>query len=203
MPASDVGSIQDCSVFLDSPVSMPMSKIPTKRFTFKFSRPVEARPTRQDPLAVMMAQRNTGCLHLPPARTRIGMTGKDVLYNDFWKYLKDRGVGFPADLAFSVGDEFLKHITYAIFPLSLSNWTSINDKHNRGGAALDQEFKVFFGRRIIGRKAEKPSMTTTVQHLQELWFGMGKILTEENWPEVSAKIKKPLVIDPKLRPSYL
>jgi hypothetical protein len=33
-------------------------------------------------------------------------------------------------------------------------------------------------------------MTTTLQHLPELWFGMGKILTEENWPEVSAKIKQ-------------
>ena len=32
-------------------------------------------------------------------------------------------------------------------------------------------------------------MTTMVQHLQELWFGMGKIVTEENWPDVSAKIK--------------
>jgi len=103
--------------------------------------------------------------------------------------LKDRGARFSADLASSVGDEFLKHITYAILPLSLIIWTSINNKHNRGGASPDQEFKVFFGRKIIGYKADKPSMTTIVQRLQELWFDMGKIATEENWLEVSAKEK--------------
>jgi hypothetical protein len=121
MPASDVGSIQDCSMFLDFSVSMAMSEVPTKRFNFKCSRPIEARPPCQDHIiVVMMAQRNNGCLHLPSVRTRVVMTGKDVLYNDFRKYLKNRGVGFPADLTSSVGDEFLKHITYAIFPLSLS-----------------------------------------------------------------------------------
>jgi hypothetical protein len=34
-PTSDVGTLQDCSVFLDFPVSMPMSEVPTKRFLFK------------------------------------------------------------------------------------------------------------------------------------------------------------------------
>ena len=33
MPGFDAGSIQDCSVFLDFPVSMAMSEVPTKRFT--------------------------------------------------------------------------------------------------------------------------------------------------------------------------
>jgi hypothetical protein len=100
------------------------------------------------------------------------MTWKDELYSDFRKYLKDRGVGFPADLAPSVGDEFLKHITYANYPLSVSILPSINDTHNRGGAASNQEFKVFFGSKIIGPNADKPSMTPTVQHLYELYCGL-------------------------------
>jgi hypothetical protein len=90
--ASDVGTIQDCTVLLDFPVSMAMSKVPTKRFTFECIRPIEARPPRQNLVVVMMTQMNFGCLHLPPVRTsRIVITGKDVLYNDFRKYLKDRG----------------------------------------------------------------------------------------------------------------
>jgi len=76
MPASDAGSIQYCSVLIDFPVSMAMSEVPTKRFTFKCSRPIEARPPRQDPIVVMMAQRNIGCLHLHPVRTRCVVTGK-------------------------------------------------------------------------------------------------------------------------------
>jgi hypothetical protein len=108
--------LQDCSVFLDFSFSMAMSEVPTKRFTFKCIRHVEARPPRQDPIVAMMALRNIGCLHLPLFRRRAIMTRKDELYNAFRKYLQDSGVAFPADLATSLGDEFPKHITYAFFP---------------------------------------------------------------------------------------
>jgi hypothetical protein len=37
------------------------------------------------------------------------MTRKDDLYNDFRDYLKEQGVGLPADLAFSAGDDFLSN----------------------------------------------------------------------------------------------
>jgi hypothetical protein len=117
------------------------------------------------------------------------MTRKDELYNAFRKYLQDNGVGFPADLATSLGDEFLKHITNEILPLSMSVWVQINDKHNRGGAVPDPCFKIFFGKKKLGHKADKPCLMTTAQHRQELWFGMGKVLTEENWPVVAVKIK--------------
>jgi len=117
------------------------------------------------------------------------MTRKDELYNAFRKYLQDNGVGFLADLATSLGDEFLKHITYAIFPFSTSVWVQIKYKYNRGGAAPDPCFKIFCGRKTLGHKADKPCLMTTAQHRQELWFGMGKVLTEENWPVVAVKIK--------------
>jgi len=45
-------------------------------------------------------------------------------------------------------------------------------------------------RSYIGLVAHYPPTSSYILlHLQELWFGMGKILTEENWPEVSANIK--------------
>ena len=87
-PASDDGFLQDCSVFWDFPVSMTMFELSAKRrFTFERSRHIEARPPRIDPMLVMMALRNIGSLRLPPVRTRVVMSGKDVLYNDFRKYL--------------------------------------------------------------------------------------------------------------------
>ena len=84
MHASDVGSIHGCSVFLGFLVWMVLSEVPTQMLAFKCTRPIEeARPPRQDHIVVMMAQRNTRCLHLPPIRIRIVISGKDVLYDDF------------------------------------------------------------------------------------------------------------------------
>ena len=66
-------------------------------------------------LVVLMASQSAWCIHVPPARARATMTGKDMLYNDLRKCLEDNDVKFPTDLAFSRGeDEFLKHLTYAI-----------------------------------------------------------------------------------------
>jgi hypothetical protein len=97
------------------------------------------------------------------------MTTRDVLYNDFREYLTTQKVGFNDDLAHSLGDEFLK-------TLSKSVWKAINDTHNRRGPAPDPEFAVFFGRKILGNKVDRPCMPTVVQHLQDLWLGMGKTL---------------------------
>ncbi len=41
----------------------------------------------------------------------------------------------------------------------------------------------------MGHKKDKPCMISVVQHLQELWIRMGKILETENWPDVSRKLK--------------
>jgi hypothetical protein len=62
----DFGSSKDCSIFVDYHVTMAMAEVPTKRFIYKCSRPIEAhqRP-RQDLIVVMMAQRATGNIHLP------------------------------------------------------------------------------------------------------------------------------------------
>ena len=43
--------------------------------------------------------------------------------------------GFPADKVGSLGEEFLKNLSYAIFPLRQNVSQSLNDKHNRGGQA--------------------------------------------------------------------
>ncbi len=122
-------------------------------------------------------------------RERTAMHGKDVLYNDLRRYLQDHGVGFPRDPCISVGDEFLKHLTSALFSLSISIWKQLNDAHNRGGAAPDPEFGAFSGRKIMGHKKDKSCLISVVQHLQELWIGMGKILETKKWPHVSRKLK--------------
>jgi hypothetical protein len=108
------------------------------------------------------------------------MHGKDMLYNDLRQYLQVDGVGFPRDLCISVGEEFLKHLTSALFPLSLGVWKQLNDAHNRGGAAPYPKFGAFCGRKVMGHKKDKPCTINVVQHLQELWIGMGKLLETEN-----------------------
>jgi hypothetical protein len=188
-PTSDVSATQDCTVFFDYPISIPMSKVPTKRFTFKCTRLVEDRRPRQNPLLAMMVRRNVETAHLLPPRERGFMTGRDVFYNDLRKYLEDKGVGFEVDASASLGDEFIKHLTYALFPLSQKVWISINEKNNRGEAAPNSELGVFFGRKILGHKSDKPDMALTVQHLQDLWIGMGDILAKCNWTSVSLPIK--------------
>jgi hypothetical protein len=68
----------------------------------------------------MMEQRATWNIHLPPIRTRYIMTARDILYNDIRKYMHDQTVGFHDEHVDSLGDEFLKHLTYVVFPLSHS-----------------------------------------------------------------------------------
>ena len=82
--ASDVGTVQDCSVFLDFPLSMAMSEVPTKRFMFKCFRPVETRRPRVDAFNFLMAasSQTTAFVHLPPFRAPSVMTARDVLCND-------------------------------------------------------------------------------------------------------------------------
>ena len=116
----------------------------------------------------MIARNSAGYIYLPLVRARGTMTGKDILYNDLRKYLLDHSVGFTLDLTISLGDEFLKHLTYALFPLSESVWKALHDKHNGSGPDPDPEFGVFLGRRSPSHRADKVCMMTTVQHLQEL-----------------------------------
>ena len=122
---------------------------------------------------------------MPPVRARLVM----IHDNDIRMYLHDNIVGFPPDLADSVGEEFLKHLTYALFSLSSNHWKSLHDTHNRGGAAPDLEFGVFFGRKILGQKFYIPCLPSVVQHVQDPWFGMGTILKKGNSPVVSLNIK--------------
>jgi hypothetical protein len=119
------------------------------------------------------------------------MNAQDVLYNDLRQCLKDHGVGFSADLAASVGDGFLRHLTSALFPLGRNIWTSlVNDRHNRVGPAPDQVFEAFFGRKVLGHRADRPCLLTVAQNLQELWIGMGSLLEkDENWIVFSPKLK--------------
>ncbi len=105
---------------------MAISEVPTKHFLFRCERAVEQRR----PLVILGSQ-NTRNTHLPPSRARSVMNAKDNIYNDLRQFLKDNGVGFPADLAVSVGDGFLRHLSTALFPLGLNAWKSLtNDRHN-------------------------------------------------------------------------
>jgi len=184
----DTGAPKDCSVFLDYHVSFAMAEVPTKRFTFKCFRPIEHQRYRVNPIVVMLARQSSQCI-LPDPRVRAVMTARDILYNDFRTYLKEQEVGFTSDDASSLGDEFIKHFTYALFPLTRSAWRQLNDPHNRHCAAPDPEFFVFFGRKVMGHKADLPCLVTVVQHLQDVWIGMGKVITKGNWPVVSPKLK--------------
>jgi len=188
-PATDVGHIQDCTVFLSFPVVLAITEVPTKRFWFSCTRPVEARPPPANAMVVLMMQSVSGSLHLPCARAYRKMTGKDVLYNDFRDYLKEQGVGFPADVASSVGDDFISNIAAAIFPLSSKVWHALNDSHNRGGAATEPEFSDFFGRRVYSKKLDRPNYPLILQHLQEVWIGTNVIIKKGNWPLVACKLK--------------
>jgi len=141
---------------------MAMTEGPTKTFTFECTRPVEQRQPRANPLRAMTVQRNLAYTHLPPPRMRGAMTGKDELYNDIRSYLEVKVVGFDVDSASFLGDEFVKHLSYALFPLSEKVWIANNEKHNRGGAAPDPEFGVFFGRKFLGHKLHKPDLAVTV-----------------------------------------
>ena len=76
-----------------------------------------------------------------------------------------------------------------LFPLSSDVWKTPNDSRNLRGAALDPEFGVFFGIKTLHHKGDRPCLNSAVQHLKDLWFGMGRILKKGNWPEVSLKIK--------------
>jgi hypothetical protein len=189
--ASDVGVVRDCSVFLDFPVYMAISEIPTKHFLFRCERAIEQRRPLVNAFTVILGSQNTGNNHLPRARARSVMNAQDNLYNDLRQFLKDHGVGFPADLAGSVGDSFLRHLSTSLFPLGLNVWNSLtNDRHNRVGPAPDPEFSVFFGRKALGHKADRPCFLTVVQNLQELWFGMGYLLEkDDNWKLFSPKLK--------------
>ncbi len=91
-PALDVCTTKNCSLFLDYPVSMTMTEVPTKTFTFKCTRPLKQRQAHANPLRAMMVQRNLAYIHLPPPRMRGVMTGKDELYNDIRSYFEVKGV---------------------------------------------------------------------------------------------------------------
>ena len=122
--AADVGVARDCWVFLDFPVLLAITKIPTKHFLFKCERAVEQRRPRVNAFTVILESQNTGNSHLPPVRAKSIMNAQDNSYNDLRQFLKDHGVGFSANLARYVDDGFLRHLTSALFPLGLNVWNS-------------------------------------------------------------------------------
>jgi hypothetical protein len=170
---------------------MAIIKVPTKQFLFKCKRAIEHRRPHVDAFTVILESQNTGNSHLPHVRARSIMNAQDSLYNDLRQFLKDNGEGFSADLARSVGDGFLRHLTSALFPLELHFLNSLrNDRHNREDPAPYPEFGAFLGRKAHGHKAYRPCLLTVVQNLQEIWIGMGCLLAkDENWIVFSPKLK--------------
>ena len=159
-----------------------------------YTRLVEARPPPTNVMVVMMMQSVSENAHLPCARAFRKMNGKDTLYNDFRDYLKQQGVGFPHDQASRLGDDFLSNLSAIIFPLSNNVWRALNDKHNRGGVAPEQEFAAFFGRRVYSKKVDRPNYGLVLQHLQELWIGTNAVVKKGNWPAVACKLKHLLLL---------
>jgi hypothetical protein len=91
------------------------------------------------------------------------MNAQNILYNDLRQFLKDHMVGFPADLAGSVVDGFLRLVSTTLFPVGLNVWNSLtNNRHNRGGPAPDPEFSAFMG--------ERPLDTKQIDHVSLPWF---------------------------------
>ena len=139
-PTADVGLIKNCTVFLTYPVTLAIAEMPTKKFAFYCTRPVEAHPPPSNAMVLLMTNAVSGNNHLPCARAYRKMTRKDVLYNDFRDYMREQGVGFPHYLASSLGDDFLSNLYVIFFSLSCKAWQALNEKHNRGGVAPDREF---------------------------------------------------------------
>ena len=175
-PTADIGLIQDCFVFFSFPVTITMAKVPTKTFSFVCTRHVEARPPPSNPMVFTMAHFLSAHLHLPRAREYRKMTGKDILFNDLRDYQKEQRVDFPADIASSVGDEFLSNLSNVFFSLSSKVWKALNDAHNRGGAAPEQNNSSFFGRRAYSKKADRPKYSQVLQHIQKVWIGTHDIV---------------------------
>ena len=193
----DVGSLKYCIYFLDYPVAMTMTEVPTKRLAFKCSRQSEDQRPRRVLIVFMMAQRAFDFAHQPSApRACFVMNAKDIICNDIIQYLNDNGVGFLVDVTPSrLGNEFIKHLTSAPFSLSHKVWQALHDTHNiRGGAAPSPEFSVFFGRKVIGHEADKLDVMYVVQHVQDMWIGMGNVLTNGIRHAVLAKIKHLITI---------
>jgi hypothetical protein len=87
-----------------------------------------------------------------------------------------------------VGNDFVTNFSAAIFPLSSKIWIALNDKHNRGGAAPEVEFSAFWGRKTLGKKADNPNCTSTLEHLHEIWIGMNSIVKKGTWHVVACSL---------------
>ena len=66
--ASDVGVVRDYSVFLDLPVFMAMSKVPTKHFLFMCEWAIEQRRPLVNAFTAILESQNTGNSLLPLTR---------------------------------------------------------------------------------------------------------------------------------------
>jgi hypothetical protein len=115
--ASNVCATQEGSVFLDYLVSMSMSEVLTKRFALKCTHLFEHRQPHPNPLLAKMVRWSAEHTHLPPFRERGVMIEREELYNDLMNYLQDKSLKLEVDDSASLGDGFIKHLTYALFPL--------------------------------------------------------------------------------------
>ena len=167
--AADVGLIKDRTVFLTYPVTLAIAEVPTKKFSFYCTHHVgglEALPPPSNALVFLMTSAVSHNTQLPCARLYRKMTRKDTLYDDFRGYLREQGVGcFPHDIASSLGDDFLSNLSAIFFPLSCKVWQALNDKHNRGGVAPEQEFDAFFGSKVYCKKADRPNYSLLLEHI--------------------------------------
>jgi hypothetical protein len=108
------------------------------------------------------------------------MTGKEFLYNDFRDYLKEKVFGFLANLVSSVGDTFLNNLTSIIFPFSSKVLHALNDAHNRGEAAPEQQFSGFFCMKVYFQKTDRPNFTHAFQQIHDVWIATHAILKKGN-----------------------
>jgi len=152
--------VKDCALFLDNHVTMAMSKFPTRPFALKCTRPIEHQRVRVNPLTIWMARQSYECILLHEPRARRIMTARDILHNEFRKYMKAQAVGILGGDASSLV-VIVKRLTDVVFPLTLSVWKQLNDTKNRRCAAPDLEFGVFFGRKVKGHKADRPCCFNT------------------------------------------
>jgi hypothetical protein len=102
-----------------------------------------------------------------------------------------------------VGDDIISNITAIFFPLSTKVWYALNDWHIRGGAAPEQEFFSFFGRRAYAKKADRrPNYTLVLHNLQEVWIGTHGIVKKGSWPLVACKLEHLFLLVDKKRDAY-
>eukprot|EP00873_Tetraselmis_striata_P029424 jgi/Tetstr1/449688/TSEL_036756.t1 len=121
------------------------------------------------------------------------MSAKNQHYNSLIDWLELEGVGWSADMAKSVGFDFVFALHRALFPLSSRSKTGVVsgvwEQLCKGPAPPDKRFAQFFGKKKLGQKADRPNVPKLLEYLSTALSGNGNWVQKGNWPSIIALLK--------------